>query len=317
MSELATLRSPRTVTIVGCGKLGMAIVEGILNAAASGCHIEHLILTAGSEAGVDRLTAKFGGSKTPKITILHASRNGHAVASANHVILACKHVVFRQILSEEGLHHALTTSSETRVLVSIMGGVTISEIEQILYHQNEISTRSSAPETKPLIIMRAMPNIAARLNQSTTPLAYDQASGHLAEEELAASARQGVETIFGLVGTVQWLPPRLMNTASALCASSLAFYASLIEGMATGAQSTETDMELEVALALAANAARSTAALLLDGTSPAELRRMVTTKGGSTAKGQAVLDQREVQLAVAEASKTTALAATQLTKIAK
>lgn len=265
---------------------------------------------------MDRLTAKFGGSRTPKITIFHANQNGHAVELASHVILACKHVVFRQVLSEEGLHRALTTSSETRVLTNIMGGVTSSEIEQILYHQHDAGTRDPAPETKPLIIMRAMPNIAARLNQSTTPLASGEVIGHCSEEELAA-AGAGVETIFGSVGTVQWLPERLMNTASALCASSLAFYASLIEGMATGAQSSETDMEPEVALALAANAARSTASLLLDGTSPAELRRMVTTKGGSTAKGQAVLDQREVQAAVAEASKTTALAAKQLTKSAE
>ncbi|KAH8763794.1 pyrroline-5-carboxylate reductase dimerization-domain-containing protein [Diaporthe sp. PMI_573] len=316
MSELGTLRSPRTVAIIGCGKLGTAIVEGILNAAIDGHQIEHLILTAGSEGGVDCLAAKFGGNKTPKITILHASQNGHAVELANHVILACKHVVFRQVLREEGLHRALTTSSETRVLINIMGGVTSSEIEQILYHQDDTSTRSSAPETKPLIIMRAMPNIAARLNQSTTPLAFGEGVNHDGREELAA-AKAGVEAIFGLVGTVQWLPERLMNTASALCASSLAFYASLIEGMATGAQSTDTDMEPEVALALAANAARSTAALLLDDTSPAELRRMVTTKGGSTAKGQAVMDEREVQLAVAEASKTTALAAKQLTKTAE
>lgn len=301
------------MAVIGCGKLGSAIVEGILNRAADEHKIEHLILTAGSEAGVDRLATKFGGNKSPRVTVFHAIRNGDAVDLASHVILACKHVVFRQVLSEEGLRRALITSSEPRVLTNIMGGVTSSEIEQVLYHNHANATRDSIPETKRTIIMRAMPNIAAKLNQSTTPLAWGGSIGHDDEVKVEA-VRAGVEAIFGLVGTVQWLPEGLMNTASALCASSLAFYASLIEGMATGAQSTETDMEPEVALALAANAARSTAALILDGTSPSELRRMVTTKGGSTAKGQAVLDQRGVQSAVAEASKTTALAAKQLTR---
>lgn len=130
-------------------------------------------------------------------------------------------------------------------------------------------------------IVRVMPNLAAAIGKS--PLG-------LCAQGLDDEDRTGVQALLDPLGTVEWLASEdQFDAVTALAGSGPAFVYRFIAALA------ESGAELGLDPAQAERLARSMvegAALLAAASpdSPAELARRVTSPGGTTAAGLAVLD---------------------------
>lgn len=307
-----------TLTILGCGTLGIAILSGILSS------ISHHPSTAPSPAYPDSGTAtpttessptpprtpsRFIGcvrrpesakrirnavsafSASEHVTILQ-NDNVKGVEQADVVILGCKPYMVADILAEPGMHKAL----EGKLLISILAGVTGKQIEDIL---------TSEPQSNPTRVIRVMPNTAAVVRESMTVIATPT-------PPLPQPLSQLVEWIFTRVGRVVHLPPSNMDISTALCGSGPAFLALMLESLADGAVA--MGLPRAEAQLMAAQTMRGTAGMVLSGEHPALIREKVSTPGGCTIGGLLVLEEGRVRGTIARGVREATVVASELGK---
>jgi pyrroline-5-carboxylate reductase len=158
-------------------------------------------------------------------------------------------------------------------------------------------------------VVHAMPNTASTLGESATALSSitttDEGAGI---KPLPTELEELAAWIFSSIGTVTYVSPALMNVASVTGASTVAFYATALQGVVNGAIS--MGLSEKDALQLAAQAMKGTAEMALTNvemmnaqTWPGEIRDKVMTPNGCTARGISVLDGAKAGEAFAEATK--------------
>jgi pyrroline-5-carboxylate reductase len=250
------------------GKLGSAILQGLLQFRNPELRISHITVTTQTLQGVNRIknTIAFIDSNSTQIE-LGSGENSKAAQGADVIIIGCKPKVLPKILSE------LPAQNRGTVLISLAGGVTLNDLAR-MYR----STHPMAGEEVHPFIVRAIPNIAASLQQSATVCS-----------SLSQDGRDLTTRLFNMVGRTKWVAEQYMYTASALCASSLAFYATMVTAV-----SSSSEMPVEDALELAALAMQGTASLVLAGRAPEAVICQVATPGGSTEAGLRILETRGV-----------------------
>ena len=152
------------------------------------------------------------------------------------------------------------------------------------------------PDTR---IVRLMPNLAAAIGKS--PLG-------LFSRDLDTEAQAGLEAMLAPLGTPVWLGDESnMDAVTALAGSGPAFVYRFIDALAQGG--IEAGLEPDIAARLALATVEGAARLAAGSTeSPTELAARVTSPGGTTAAGLAVLDQNE---ALGRLLATTLLAASE------
>ena len=171
-----------------------------------------------------------------------------------------------QILDEAAAALAPAITPQT-VLLSILAGVELASLAARL------------PTCSGLV--RVMPNLAAAIGKS--PIG-------LYAEGLDAAGHAQVEQLLAPLGTAEWLAHESqLDAVTALAGSGPAFVYRFIEALAAGGAELGLDPAQAQRLALAMVEG---GALLAAGSdvAPAELARRVTSSGGTTAAGLAVLD---------------------------
>ncbi|OQD61410.1 hypothetical protein PENPOL_c017G08891 [Penicillium polonicum] len=267
------------VAILGCGKLGTAILQGLLQSTNPELRMSHVTVTTKTLEGEDRIKNAIGfmDSNSPKVEFC-SGNTSRATQLADVIIIGCKPKVLPEILSE------LPAQNGGKILISLAGGVTLDDLARMY--------RSTHPmmgdEVDPFIV-RAIPNIAASLQQSATVCS-----------SLTQDGRDLTTRLFNMVGRTKWVAEEHMYTASALCASSLAFYAAMVTAVASS-----SEMPAEDALELAALAMQGTASLVLAGRAPEDVICQVATPGGSTEAGLRILETRGVAESLVSAMKET------------
>jgi pyrroline-5-carboxylate reductase len=147
---------------------------------------------------------------------------------------------------------------------------------------SEIATLSAHfPHAK---IVRLMPNLAAAIGKSPLGLFSDM---------LDRDGSRQIETMLAGLGTAIWLSEEAqMDAVTALAGSGPAFVYSFVDALAAGGVATglPNDVAAKLALAMVEGAAELAA---LSEESPAELAARVTSPGGTTAAGLAVLGHND------------------------
>ncbi len=153
------------------------------------------------------------------------------------------------------------------VLLSILAGVEIASL----------ATRAPGAAA----IVRIMPNLAAAIGKS--PLG-------LFAQGLDDAARAALDFLLAPLGTPEWLAREdQLDAVTALAGSGPAFVYRFIAALAAGGA--ELGLEPAQARRLALATIEGAAALVAaSGEDPAEVARRVTSPGGTTAAGLAVLD---------------------------
>ena len=142
-------------------------------------------------------------------------------------------------------------------------------------------------------VVRVMPNLAAAIGKS--PIG-------LFGKGLDQDAKGRVEALLTPLGTAEWLADESqLDAVTALAGSGPAFVYRFIDALAAGGAELGLDPEQAGRLALAmVEGAAALAARA--GETPAELARRVTSPGGTTAAGLAVLDGDAALVRLVEAT---------------
>ncbi|GAQ05118.1 pyrroline-5-carboxylate reductase [Aspergillus lentulus] len=203
--------------------MGSSILSGLLDATRSttdsngstSAKISRFIVSTKSAASAHRLCDEFKADES-RVDMRH-SANLLAMQEANIVLLACKPYLAEEVLGEPGVREALAG----KLVISIMAGKTPEHIEKYIYRDSP----SGEAESK-AIIVRAMPNVAARLRQSMTIIEINNSLSYDMADTLA--------WIFEQIGKVKFLATDLFDIGTMLVGSSIAVLTVPLDGILDG-----------------------------------------------------------------------------------
>jgi pyrroline-5-carboxylate reductase len=251
------------VGFLGAGKMGAALARGLLQAGL--LRRERVLLSDSDPKRREDVASELG------VRVL--DDNAAVVRESQVVIVALKPDVVREVLP--GLADDLTAA---HLVVSIAAGVTLAELERL------------AGRGKRLV--RVMPN--------TPSLVGAGAAGYALGPNATQADGKLVEQLLGAVGLCVPVPERLLDAVTGLSGSGPAFVAMVIEALADGG--VLCGLPRATALKLAAQTVLGAARLVQEtGKSPAELKDMVASPGGTTIEGIKVLEHRGLRSALIEA----------------
>ena len=248
----------KTIGLIGCGKMGGALLKGILKAGIVAA--DDVSLFDSYAINMERLAAETGAKSTRS--------NAEVVSASDAVLLCVKPFDLRALLS------ALPMSDPTRLFISIAAGVKIAALESSLAGEQRV--------------IRVMPNTPALINQGAS--AYSL--GTHATQQDADFTR----TVLDAVGIVEEVPEKLLDAVTGLSGSGPAYIYTMIEALSDGG--VLMGLPKDKAIKLAAQTVAGAARMVLDtGMHPAQLRDQVTSPGGTTIAGLHALESRGLRAA--------------------
>jgi pyrroline-5-carboxylate reductase len=240
------MHSPMKLGVIGCGKMGQALVNGVLNAGL--CPPADLVVHDKYSAAVDHLVTSSG--------VTPGGSNQAVAKQADTIVLAVKPADLVPMLRE------VADSPHPALYISIAAGIRIKHLEQAL----------DIPQ-RPHRVIRVMPNTPALVGKGASAFSL----GTTATEDDASVA----EHILSAVGIVERVPEELLDTVTALSGSGPAYIFAMIESMVAGA--VELGLDEKIALDLAVQTVAGAAEMISQtGDSPATLREHVTSPNGTT-----------------------------------
>jgi len=232
-----------TIGFIGGGNMAASLIGGLINAGFSAADIT---VAEPAEQQRQALETRFGIKTTAK---------NRDILSNEIVLLAVKPQLLKQVCQQ------LDSDSQSgQLFISIAAGIKSSDINRWLNGEQ--------------CIVRCMPN--------TPALVQCGASGLFANERVSEQQRQQAETIMQAVGIVVWVENEAqINAVTAVSGSGPAYYFLMMEAMQQAGE--ELGLSAEVSQKLVLQTALGAARMATEGEfSPAELRHMVTSKGGTT-----------------------------------
>lgn len=231
-----------------------------------------------SQSSANRITKATSEFKAD-IQIYHDETKTVSPIRCDVVILACQPHDLRNCLASSVFKLQLGG----KIVVSLLAGVTIADIEDIIH--------SVGSRDLPLAILRAMPNTACMVRQSMTVIE--------APANISSRTQNIVTRLFSSIGLVQYIKACNFDISTAMCGSSPAFFALMLEALTDAAVS--QGLSREDAIILAAQAMKGCASLILAGERPDHVKEQICTPGGSTIQGLLALDAGNFRACAAQA----------------
>lgn len=244
-----------TIAFIGAGNMARSLIAGVV------AHYS-VRVSDPDPAQLDRIQQQW-----PAVFV--STDNLEVLQGAHIVVLAVKPQVMKSVA--EGLQAAV---QQTRPLViSVAAGIRVAALEQWLVGN--------------LPIVRCMPNTPALVGAGATGL-YANAQVSTQQHELA-------QRILEAVGLALWFEDEAqLDAVTAVSGSGPAYFFRIMEAMQAAGESLGLSAEAtrQLVLQTALGAARLASE---SGTDPAELRRQVTSKGGTTEAALNVLNEGGIE----------------------
>ena len=246
------------IAIIGAGHMGSSLIGGLLN---DGHPKEKIWACDPHQETLSKLEKTF--------QIKTSTDNTVAIQSADVVIFAVKPQVYKQV----AVGASAAIQKRKPLIMSVAAGIHEAHIQQWVGGQQAI--------------VRTMPNTPALIGSGATALF---ANSFVNEEQ-----RSIAESIMRAVGLIVWLPEEaLMDTVTALSGSGPAYFFLVMEALQDAAE--ELGLPQETARLLTLQTALGAARMAIEsGTPLTELRRHVTSPGGTTEKAISVLEENNVR----------------------
>ncbi len=234
-----------SIAFIGAGNMAAALIGGLI---ADGTPPERLIAADPDTERLRQLAASAG--------IRTLEDNAEAVRAADVVVLAVKPQVLQQVAG--GLAEAI--QAHRPLVISIAAGVRSDTLQRWLGGG--------------VALVRSMPNTPAMLQAGATAL--------YATPEVDAAQREQAETVLRAVGLVRWVEDEsLMDAVTALSGSGPAYFFLFMEALEQAGE--RLGLPADTARLLTLQTALGAARMAIEsGEDPAELRRRVTSPGGTT-----------------------------------
>lgn len=243
--------SDGSILLIGCGKMGGALLAGWLNGDVAA---DQVVVV--EPAGAADIAARYGVRALDSGAGLEAGFAPAVVAFA----------VKPQVMDDVAPPYRRFAGPDT-VFLSIAAGRTIASFERLL-----------GPDAA---IVRSMPNTPASVGRGITVAC--------ANPNVAETQRERCGTLLAAVGEVAWVEDeRLLDAVTAVSGSGPAYVFLLIECLARAGEAAGLDAALAARLARATVSGSGELARLSDDDA-AQLRRNVTSPGGTTEAALEVL----------------------------
>lgn len=253
------------IIFIGAGKMASAIASGLLRKGFAKNNLK----------AVDKLEASavYFEKHTGINSLVTDTVNDAFIAAVNAsdiIVLSVKPQNFSE-LSDMG------SFFKDKLIISIITGVKIKALAAATHSEK---------------IVRVVPNTPALIGEGVSGFAH---SGKLSVEEL-----EEVELILSSIGDYCLVDEKLMDTVTGLSGSGPAYVFDFVQALTDGG--VHSGLSREVAFKLAAKTVIGAARMLLEtGIHPSVLRDQVTSPGGTTARGLAVLERGSFRGLVADA----------------
>ncbi|MBD0343474.1 MAG: pyrroline-5-carboxylate reductase [Coleofasciculus sp. Co-bin14] len=254
--------------VIGGGVMGEALLSRLI--AQKLYHPDDIVVSDPQAPRREFLEQKYG---------VKVTADNRIAAASEVLLLAIKPQVFDAVATDLAGGDSDTTQAQQPLplVVSILAGVSLSQLEAAFKHQP---------------VIRAMPNTPATVGAGITALA----SG----KTVTPSHMQQAKAIFKSVGEVVEVPEHLMDAVTGLSGSGPAYVAIMIEALADGGVA--AGLPRAIASKLALSTVLGTAQLVQEtNLHPAELKDRVTSPGGTTIAGIAQLERAGFRSALIEA----------------
>ncbi len=263
------------LAFIGAGNMARSIIGGLVT---EGYPATAIAAADPNTEALAALNAQFGVS---------TGDNAEVASQAEVVVLAVKPQVMKPVAEALSPH-----LSHRPLLISIAAGIDCRSLGLWLGEEQAI--------------VRCMPN--------TPALVRAGASGLFANARTSESQRQRAEEIMAAVGRVQWLSEEgLMDAVTAVSGSGPAYFFLLMEAMIDAG--VELGLSAEQARELTLQTALGAALLAGDSdVAPAELRRRVTSPGGTTERAIKSFEKDQLRAVVARAMTACARRSAELAK---
>ena len=270
-SKTTPAETPGKIHFIGGGNMASSLIGGLLKQDYSPANLS---ISDPNPQVRENLQASHG--------ILVLESNAQGSREADLVVLAVKPQHMQSVVSE--LAETLQQMDAPPVLLSIAAGITTDSIQRW--------AKIRVP------VVRSMPNTPALIGQG--------ASGLYATDNVNPMQRSLAEGILAAVGKTWWLPKeKMLDAVTAVSGSGPAYFFLFMESLQ--AAGIELGLPEDISRGLALQTAVGAAALAAESAEPlTELRRRVTSPGGTT---EAALNHlvnaavpRHIQAAVKAAS---------------
>ena len=246
------------ITFIGAGNMGASLLGGLIQ---NGHPTQRLIAADPSADKLNALATQFGIETT--------TDNLKAIEAADVVILAIKPQVMASVVTPL----AARLRERQPLIISVAAGLRVSSFEQWI--------GGACP------IVRAMPNTPALIGHGAT--------GLFANAHVSAEQHDLAETILRSVGVAVWLQEEsLIDAVTALSGSGPAYFFYVMEALQVAGE--KIGLPADTAKLLTLQTALGAAAMALESNDDlALLRQRVTSPGGTTEQGVAVLEAHHLK----------------------
>ena len=250
--------SERTVAFLGGGRMGEALISGLIRSGARGA--DELMVTCRREDRARELAGKYGLTATLS--------NPDAVGWAETVVITVKPQDVEALLTQLG------GVRPDQLVITFAAGVRTSFVERHL------------PVGVPVV--RVMSNVPVMVDEAMSVVS---AGAHADDKHLTVA-----EELLGYVGRVLRLPESQLDAVTATSGSGPAYFFLLAEAMIEAC--ILLGLSRDVATELIIQTMLGSAKMLRDtGKHPVELREMVTSPGGTTIAAIRHLEEAGVRAA--------------------
>lgn len=247
-----------TIGFIGAGNMARSLAGGLI---ANGLSRDRLLLSDPDASQREGAEAALG---------VRALADNRAVAGACDVLVLA---VKPQALNTVAQGLAATVQQRKPLVVTVAAGIRIADLERWLGGA--------------LPVVRVMPNTAALIGSG--------ASGLYANERVTAAQRDEAESILRAVGVTVWVDREsLIDTITAVSGSGPAYFFLVMEALEKAA--IRHGLDAQTARLLTLETAYGAAKMALEGhEEPAQLRRRVTSPGGTTERAIQALEQGQIE----------------------
>ncbi len=245
------------IAIIGTGNLGSSIAKGLIKNNT----FASLFLSDKNTSAVKSF------EEHSNVTV--TNDNLLAVEKSDMVIFALQPKHINGVLES-----VMPKITKEHVIISVAAGVDIARIEGIIGSDKNI--------------IRVMPNTAISIGKSMTCIAANKQ----AQDKVDMA-----QTIFNQLGTTMVIPEDLVQAATVICASGIAFWMRLVRATTQGA--IQLGFEAEQAHELATQTCFGAASLLIEsGRHPEQEIDRVTTPSGCTIEGLNAMEHQGLSSAL-------------------
>ena len=248
------------LAIIGSGKMATALALGIIREKA----------LSKNDIVASDISSDARKDFEDKTGIKCVASSAEALKNADLVLLAVKPQCTKELIPE------ISKLCQGKLIISIMAGIPLRSLFKWFGSKRAV---------------RTMPNTPLMVGKGATAIACG--------DDVSASDKELTESFFKASGIVYELPESSLDLVTALSGSGPAFAFEYVQAMVDAAE--KLGMNKEIALELTVQTLAGAAEMLKQGMgTPDELRNAVTSKGGTTAAGLAVLEKSNFRKLVHE-----------------